>query len=59
MRRYDDRTGERRLIAGFSAAGLLLFAGTLLVGFSARDIDRTPPAPVVGPSVSASANAAG
>ena len=31
MRRYDDRTGERRLIAGFSAAGLLLFAGTLLV----------------------------
>jgi hypothetical protein len=60
MRRRDDRAPERRLIAGFTAAGVILFAGTLLVGFSARDIDRkaSPPA-LVEPSVIATANATG
>ncbi len=59
MRRHDDRASERQMIAGFAAAGVILFAGTLLVGFSARDLDRkTPPPALVGPSVTASAVAA-
>jgi hypothetical protein len=60
MRRRDDRAPERRLIAGFAAAGVILFAGTLLVGFSARDIDRNASPPVMmGPSTTAAANVTG
>jgi hypothetical protein len=61
MRRRDDRKPERRLIAAFAGAGVLLFAGTLFVGFAARDIDRKePPSPVhVSPSAPNSANASG
>lgn len=60
MRRRDDRAPERKLIAGFTAAGIILFAGTLLVGFSARDIDREASPPVIsGPSTTAVAEAAG
>lgn len=60
MRRRDDRAPERRLIAGFTGAGIILFAGTLLVGFSARDIERNAsPSVIVGPSTTAVADAAG
>jgi len=60
MRRRDDRGPERRLIAAFTAAGVILFAGTLLVGFSARDIERkASPPTLVAPSMTASASTAG
>ena len=60
MKRRKDRAPERRLIAGFAGAGVILFVGTLFVGFAARDIGRDTPSPVhVSPSASVSANASG
>ena len=60
MRRRDDQAPPEGLIAGFAVAGVILFAGTLLVGFSARDFDRqTPPPAVVTPSEIKSASSAG
>ncbi|MEO8650743.1 MAG: hypothetical protein ABI391_00485 [Hyphomicrobiaceae bacterium] len=60
MRRRDDQVPERKLIAGFAAAGVILFTGTLLVGFTARDLDRKAPAPVVAvPSDTAHEDTAG
>ena len=60
MKRRKDRAPERRLIAGFAGAGVILFVGTLFVGFAARDIGRKAPSPVhVAPSASVSANASG
>ena len=60
MRRRDERGSERKLIAVFSAAGFVLFAGTLLVGFSLRDVERQTRPPVhVAPSAAWSANISG
>jgi hypothetical protein len=60
MRRSDEQMPERRLIAGFAAAGVVLFAGTLLVGFSTRDIDRrSPPSLLTAPLAVASASTSG
>lgn len=60
MRRRDDQAPPERLIAGFAVAGVILFAGTLLVGFSARDLDRkTPPPAMVTPSETESVSASG
>jgi hypothetical protein len=61
MRRRDDQTpAEGQMIAGFAVAGAILFAGTLLVGFSAREFDRpTPPPAVIAPAEIESANSSG
>jgi hypothetical protein len=60
MRRCDDRASERRLITGFAAAGAVLFAGTLFVGFSVRDLDRKASSPLLlAPSVTASVGTTG
>jgi len=59
MRRRDEQAPPERLIAGFAVAGVILFAGTLLVGFSARDFDRKPPPAVVTPSTTEPASASG
>lgn len=60
MRQHDQNVPERRLIAGFAVAGVVLFAGTLLVGFSAREIDRQARQPTVStPSEIVAANTAG
>ena len=60
MKRRDDRGSERKLVAAFTAAGVILFAGTLLVGFSMRDVERdTRPPVLVAPSAAWSANISG
>lgn len=60
MRQHDQNVPERRLIAGFAVAGVVLFAGTLLVGFSAREFDRETRQPAVSaPSEIAAASTAG
>jgi hypothetical protein len=59
MRRRDDQAPPEGLIAGFAVAGVILFAGTLLVGFSARDFDRQAPPPAVVTPVTQSASSSG
>jgi hypothetical protein len=60
MKRRDYRATERRLIVGFACAGVLLFAGTLFVGFSVRDMDRKAPPPVhASPPATVSPRASG
>jgi hypothetical protein len=59
MSRRDDQAPPDGLIAGFAVAGVILFAGTLLVGFSARDLDRKTPPAVVAPLEPGSANSSG
>lgn len=57
MTRYEAPVPERKLIMGFAAAGIVLFAGTLVIGFSERDIHRVSPPAIMG--VTASADTAG
>jgi hypothetical protein len=57
MTRYEAPVPERKLIMGFAAAGIVLFAGTLVIGFSERDIHRVSPPAVMG--VTASVDTAG
>lgn len=58
MRRQDDdAAAERKLLIGFAAAGMLLFAGTLMVGFSERDLRHHVSPPAI--SVTATADSAG
>lgn len=57
MRQHDEAVPERKLIMGFAVAGIVLFAGTLVMGFSERDLHRVSPPAVMG--VTASADTAG